>query len=96
MATVIVVLDFGLILAPTSTALTLMSHMTNSDFFTGLLVGIALLIPFAVAWNQDYEKWAPKQTGMPKSFLKRCVKCNKEIPIASEECPYCGQRQTPN
>lgn len=29
----------------------------------------------------------------PKSFLKRCVKCNREIPIASEECPYCQATQ---
>jgi len=27
------------------------------------------------------------------AFLKRCVKCNKEIPIASEECQYCGTTQ---
>jgi predicted RNA-binding Zn-ribbon protein involved in translation (DUF1610 family) len=30
----------------------------------------------------------------PKTFLKRCVKCGKEIPIASEECQYCGARQS--
>jgi len=29
----------------------------------------------------------------PKSFLKECVECKKDIPIASEECPYCGVRQ---
>jgi len=29
----------------------------------------------------------------PKAFLKECVKCGKEIPIASEECPYCGGKQ---
>ncbi|MFZ0965553.1 MAG: hypothetical protein WAN82_02880 [Candidatus Bathyarchaeia archaeon] len=28
-----------------------------------------------------------------KSFLKKCVKCGKDIPIASEECQYCGARQ---
>jgi hypothetical protein len=87
--TVIVILNFWLVLAPTSTSTTLWLHMTNNDFWSGLPLGIALLIPFAVAWNQDY-----KQTEIPKSFLKRCVRCNKEIPIASEECPYCGQRQT--
>jgi predicted RNA-binding Zn-ribbon protein involved in translation (DUF1610 family) len=27
------------------------------------------------------------------SFLKKCVKCGKEIPIASEECRYCGAKQ---
>ncbi|MDH5482290.1 MAG: PF20097 family protein [Candidatus Bathyarchaeota archaeon] len=37
----------------------------------------------------DYR--APGYT--PKSFLKTCVKCGNEIPIASEECPYCEARQ---
>lgn len=27
------------------------------------------------------------------SFLKKCVGCGREIPIASEECPYCGTKQ---
>jgi ribosomal protein L40E len=26
-------------------------------------------------------------------FLKKCVKCGKEIPIASEECQHCGAKQ---
>ncbi|MEM3579675.1 MAG: PF20097 family protein [Candidatus Bathyarchaeia archaeon] len=29
----------------------------------------------------------------PKAFLKKCVKCGKEIPIAALECPYCGAEQ---
>jgi hypothetical protein len=29
----------------------------------------------------------------PRSFMKKCVKCRKEIPIASEECPYCRAKQ---
>lgn len=36
----------------------------------------------------DYR--APTYT--PKSFLKECAKCRKKIPIASEECPYCGAK----
>ena len=32
-------------------------------------------------------------THTPKSFLKNCAKCGKEIPIASEECPYCETKQ---
>ena len=28
-----------------------------------------------------------------KSFLKKCVSCGKEIPIASEKCQYCGAKQ---
>ena len=29
----------------------------------------------------------------PRAFLKKCVECGKEIPIASEECQYCGTKQ---
>ncbi len=29
----------------------------------------------------------------PKGFLKKCVECGKEIPIASEQCQYCGAKQ---
>jgi hypothetical protein len=32
-------------------------------------------------------------THTPESFLKNCAKCGKEIPIASEECPYCKTKQ---
>ncbi len=37
----------------------------------------------------DYR--APTHT--PKSFLKKCAQCGKGIPIASEECQYCGAKQ---
>jgi len=30
----------------------------------------------------------------PKSVLKTCVSCRKEIPIASDYCPSCGVEQT--
>lgn len=30
----------------------------------------------------------------PKSFMKKCIGCKQEIPIASEQCPYCGSMQT--
>jgi len=29
----------------------------------------------------------------PKAFLKKCPKCGREMPIASEECPYCKSKQ---
>ena len=32
-------------------------------------------------------------TTRAKAYLKKCVKCDKEIPIASEECQYCGTKQ---
>lgn len=28
-----------------------------------------------------------------KPFLKRCIRCGEEIPMASEECRYCGTKQ---
>jgi hypothetical protein len=31
--------------------------------------------------------------GMPRSFMKTCIKCGQKIPIASEECKYCGAHQ---
>ncbi|MGQ9507306.1 MAG: hypothetical protein ACUVTB_05540 [Candidatus Bathycorpusculaceae bacterium] len=35
----------------------------------------------------------PFTTYTQKSFLKECVECGKEIPIASENCKYCGAKQ---
>ncbi len=32
--------------------------------------------------------------GTPKTFLKKCPKCGREIPIASEECQYCKTKQS--
>jgi hypothetical protein len=37
------------------------------------------------------SSFVPKPT--PSSYLKKCIKCKREIPIASEECEYCGARQ---
>lgn len=34
-----------------------------------------------------------RQGEISRSFLKRCVKCGKSIPLASEECQFCGARQ---
>jgi DNA-directed RNA polymerase subunit RPC12/RpoP len=31
--------------------------------------------------------------GTPKGFLKKCINCGKDIPIAAEECSYCGAKQ---
>jgi len=29
----------------------------------------------------------------PMSFLKKCVNCGREIPIASEQCQFCKTKQ---
>lgn len=40
------------------------------------------------------EKSKVSLLGMtPKAFLKKCIKCGKSIPVASEECSYCGAKQ---
>jgi RNA polymerase subunit RPABC4/transcription elongation factor Spt4 len=30
---------------------------------------------------------------LSRQGLKKCVKCGKNIPLASEVCPYCGTKQ---
>jgi len=40
-----------------------------------------------------YEKEKVEPLGTPKSFLKKCIKCGEEIPIATEHCPKCGAKQ---
>jgi DNA-directed RNA polymerase subunit M/transcription elongation factor TFIIS len=42
----------------------------------------------------NYEHLAPQPPSeTPKTFLKKCTRCGKNIPLASEECPYCGAKQ---
>jgi hypothetical protein len=66
---------------------------TGKNVFIGWLVGTILTVPVAIAWYRNFEV-RPGITGeTPTSFLKRCVKCGKMIPIASEECQHCGTRQ---
>jgi hypothetical protein len=40
-------------------------------------------------FNLENIAWAET----PEAFLKKCVKCGKEISIAELECPYCGAEQ---
>ncbi|MDH5376251.1 MAG: hypothetical protein OEZ21_11365 [Candidatus Bathyarchaeota archaeon] len=37
------------------------------------------------------EKWAKPEEH--RSFFKACVQCGREIPIASQLCPYCNEEQ---
>ena len=49
--------------------------------------------------NQASQEATPSEEGQEarsKSYLKKCVECEKEIPIASEECQYCGAKQIDN
>lgn len=43
--------------------------------------------------SQTEESVEPFDEATSKSYLKNCVECGKEIPIASEECQYCGAEQ---
>jgi Zn finger protein HypA/HybF involved in hydrogenase expression len=48
--------------------------------------------------TQDIQKRyedLQRKNNTSRSFLKKCVKCRKEIPIASEECQFCGSKQPP-
>jgi len=53
------------------------------------LLGILLVI-FIVS-----SRIAPslREAEKSKSFRKKCLKCDKETPLASEECPYCRAKQ---
>jgi chromosome segregation ATPase len=42
---------------------------------------------------QAEESAEPSDEATSKSYLKKCFECGKEIPIASEECQYCGAAQ---
>jgi len=41
--------------------------------------------------KEEAKEYVPGET--PKSFLKKCVNCGQEIPIAELECPHCGTKQ---
>jgi predicted RNA-binding Zn-ribbon protein involved in translation (DUF1610 family) len=51
---------------------------------------------FAYDAAKDTLKEAERREEKHKSFLKACVKCRQDIPIGSEECPYCGSKQPPS
>jgi ribosomal protein L40E len=42
---------------------------------------------------REARSQSPFVTYTPKAFLKKCIKCGGEIPIASEKCKYCGAKQ---
>jgi rRNA maturation endonuclease Nob1 len=51
------------------------------------------ITPMLNSIKMSLAELMPEQRETPKAFLKKCVKCGKEIPIASEECPHCGAKQ---
>lgn len=55
-------------------------------------LAVSLLISSLLFFLQGKKKRLSVRDA-PRKFLKKCVKCSKEIPIASEECQYCGAKQ---
>ena len=46
-----------------------------------------------IAFFFDFKKKSLSVHDAPTAFMKKCVECGREIPIASEECQYCGTKQ---
>jgi predicted RNA-binding Zn-ribbon protein involved in translation (DUF1610 family) len=48
-----------------------------------------------VEWYLPARKIPPKidLQETPRSFIKKCIKCGENIPLAQEECQYCGASQ---
>lgn len=64
--------------------------------FLFLFVWGTVIVVYYVAVKPIVTSYLPHQKigETPKSFLKKCIKCAREIPIASEQCPFCEQTQT--
>ena len=62
-----------------------------------------MFTPYWTVWNAQALRcrnchiivlqYVAAEAETPKSFMKKCLKCDKEIPLDSEECPYCGTMQ---
>jgi len=73
---------------------------------TRVLAGVSLaqkgdivgdrIIPYycrECGYIEFYKEMKLGEQASALGFLKRCVKCSRQIPIASEECQYCGAKQ---
>lgn len=73
---------------------------------TRVLAGVSLakkgdilgdrIIPYyceKCGYIEFYKEMKGVRRERKNSFLKKCIKCDKKIPIASEECQYCGAKQ---
>lgn len=67
-----------------------------------IIVGALILLVMSIAAFagekrpisvQEARSQSAFSTCTPKAFLKKCIKCGEEIPIASENCKYCGTKQ---
>ena len=70
-----------------STATTIALFIVNA-FIDGLVAKNV-----AGWWKKEGFEYA-KEEKTSKGFLKKCVRCGREIPVASEQCSYCGAKQS--
>ncbi len=42
----------------------------------------------------ELEVADPENVLRRRRYVKKCVKCGKDIPLAAEECQFCGASQT--
>ena len=84
--------------------------MTEADRLvahTRVLAGVSLakkgdllgdtIVPYycgLCGYIEFYKKLKLGEQSQPQAFLKNCINCGKQIPIASEECQYCGAKQS--
>jgi len=61
----------------------------KDDLFKG-----DMIIPFYCKNCGYIELYKTPPAPTPETFFKKCLKCGREIPIASEECSYCGTKQS--
>jgi hypothetical protein len=70
--------------------------------YFALMTELVVYSPFILANLEGYRcqkckliefHYKNAVTETPPSFLKKCAKCNENIPVASEYCPRCGAEQ---
>ena len=67
--------------------------LTQPNIGIILLLAGLLIIVFAGLAFRHRKVLEARTPETPKSFMKKCAKCGREIPIASEQCPYCNAKQ---
>ena len=60
----------------------------SGTIILSFIVGTFLFLIMELG-SKIFGKKEKREERMPKGFLKKCIKCGREIPIASEECPFC-------
>lgn len=56
------------------------------------------IIPFYCrdcGYIEFYKEMKEAEQPPEQGFLKKCLKCGRQIPIAAEECQHCGASQLP-